>query len=185
MTHQTNPSTPSIKWLQINLQHSRLAALNYVSQILLDLDVDVAFIQEPYATSNPNIMIKYVDEDYIQLHSLSSNHAHGAAILIKRCLKPTIFTVEIRNCVVGAKIFFRHNKLYLFSLYCRPSIGNLPSFFLNLSTSITLRRKGKKLLRGENRVCNPIVEIHISMWIFFIYNTVGLFHSGNKDLWKT
>jgi hypothetical protein len=81
MTHQTNISTSSIKWLQINLYHSRLAALHYLSQILLDLVVDVAFFQEPYATSNPNIMIKYVDEDYVQLHSLSSDHAYGVAIL--------------------------------------------------------------------------------------------------------
>jgi chromatin remodeling complex protein RSC6 len=40
-----------------------LAALHYLSQILLDLDIDVAFNHEPYATSNPDIRIKYVNED--------------------------------------------------------------------------------------------------------------------------
>ncbi len=72
--HQTSPSTPSIECLQIYMRHSRLVEL-HLYQTLLDVVIDVAFIQEPYATSNPNITIKYVPEHYVQLHSLSSDHA--------------------------------------------------------------------------------------------------------------
>lgn len=153
--HQTSPSTSSIKCLQINLRHSRLAAL-HLSQTLLDLDIDVAFIQEPYATSNPNITIKYVPEHYAQLHSLLSDHAYGAAILAKRCLNPTLFPGVFSHCAVGAEITFHHKKLYLFSLYFWPSINNLQSFFLNLSASVTPQIARRSILCIDSNAMNPL-----------------------------
>ena len=64
MISLSNTSPTNIKCLQINLRHSRAAALN-LSQLLLDLDVDVAFIQEPFAVSDPSVSVKYVPDNYV------------------------------------------------------------------------------------------------------------------------
>ncbi|KZS07388.1 Uncharacterized protein APZ42_028939 [Daphnia magna] len=46
-----NNNNKSLLCLQINLQHCKIAFLN-LSQVLVELDVDIALIQEPYAITN-------------------------------------------------------------------------------------------------------------------------------------
>ena len=63
--------------LQINLRHSRMASL-HLSQLLIDLKIEIAFIQEPYATnSDHQISQKYIPDNFISLHALSDDHAYG------------------------------------------------------------------------------------------------------------
>ena len=62
-------------------------ALLHLSQLLIDLNIDIAFIQEPYATnSDHQISQKYIPDNFISLHTLSDDHAYGATILLNRFL---------------------------------------------------------------------------------------------------
>ena len=76
MTLFDNASSTNLKCLQINLRHSLAATLHF-SELMLELDVDFAFIQEPYAISAPQATLKYVPDNYVQFHSLSADHAYG------------------------------------------------------------------------------------------------------------
>ena len=57
-----NGRNSSVKCLQINLRHSKNASL-HLSQLLLDLNIDIALIQEPYAVADPLPRLKYVPDD--------------------------------------------------------------------------------------------------------------------------
>ena len=84
MTDTNNPTTNknSLICLQINLQHCRNASLN-LSQVLVELNVDIALIQEPYAITNKfnnEIFIPNIPVDYTVHHNLNVDHAYGAII---------------------------------------------------------------------------------------------------------
>lgn len=81
----------SLRCLQINLHHSRTAAL-HLSQLILDLDVDVVLLQEPYAvkSGDGDYFVKYVPEGYSQYHSLDGDHAYGSVIIAKTSLGTTL-----------------------------------------------------------------------------------------------
>ena len=93
--------------IDVNRRHSPAAAL-HLSQLLVDMNIDV-FIQEPFATSSPTLT--YVPDDYIELHSFSSNHAYGAAILVKRIHYPTLLPLTVNNYVAGSEITVGNHKL--------------------------------------------------------------------------
>ncbi len=159
MICSTNPSSTNIRCLQINLRHSRAAAM-HLSQLLLDLEVDVAFIQEPYAVSAPYPSLKYVPDGYVQLHSLTTDHAYGAAIIAKRNLYPSMHPLEINNCAAGVKITVRNQPFYLFSIYCRPSIRDLRSFLLSFfhlpSSTLNPRTASRSILCLDSNAMNPL-----------------------------
>ena len=62
----TKNQPAEIRCLQINMRHARAAAL-HLSQLLIDMDIDIVFIQEPYAVSDPNVFLKHVPDRYIPL----------------------------------------------------------------------------------------------------------------------
>ena len=79
------PINLTVKFLQINLRHGRLASATF-AQTLLDLDIDIALIQEPYATQvDPKLPpnMHFLPDAYEALHKLDSNHHFGAAIVAK------------------------------------------------------------------------------------------------------
>jgi len=79
----------SIKVLQINLRHGRLATAAF-AQTLLELDTDIALVQEPFATSllaDSPILIPNLPDSYEALHRLNDNHHFGAAIVAKKIAK--------------------------------------------------------------------------------------------------
>ena len=45
----------SLKCIQINTQHSFYASAN-LSQVILDLDIDLVFVQEPYTTTSQRVI---------------------------------------------------------------------------------------------------------------------------------
>lgn len=153
MTHNSSPT--NINCLQINLRHSRAAAL-HLSQLLLDLDVDIAFIQEPYAVSAPSATVKYVPDSYVQIHCLSADHAYGAAITVKEIYNPISFPTDISNYAAGAEIMVRGQKFYLFSLYCRPSIRDIQSFLLFLSSTLSPLIAKRAILCIDSNTLNPL-----------------------------
>lgn len=110
----------SLRCLQINLRHSKAAAQN-LSQLILDLDIDVVLIQEPSASFSPltsNIEVKYVPVGYSSFHNLSSEHSFGAAIIAKSSLNANLTLFGGATLVVGSlylQIFF--SFLYIVGLH--------------------------------------------------------------------
>ncbi|KZR99529.1 Uncharacterized protein APZ42_004567, partial [Daphnia magna] len=76
---------PTFKCLQINLRHSKLATAS-LSQVILENSVDVILIQEPYALFTPTPTLSDIPQGYVAFHALGSDHAYGAAILVKLSL---------------------------------------------------------------------------------------------------
>ena len=107
MTDTNNPTTNknSLICLQINLQHCRNASLN-LSQVLVELNVDIALIQEPHAITNKfnnEIFIPNIPVDYTVHHNLNVDHAYGVIILAKKYLKAENTIVPNSNSCIGVK----------------------------------------------------------------------------------
>ena len=114
----------SLNCLQINLRHSKLASAN-LAQLLLDLNIDVALIQEPYAIqTSSGISMSNVPDGYNSYHNLSADHAFGAAILAKKSLGATKSEFFLENYSVGVNIY----SFTLASFYCRPSSPEIKPF---------------------------------------------------------
>ncbi len=124
---------PFLRCVQINLHHSRTAAL-HLSQLILDLNVDVVLLQEPYAarSSDGAYYVKYVPTGYSQYHSLDKDHAYGAAVLVKSSLGATVCGQGAQNAVAGVRIDSSPSPLYLFSIYCRFSLPSSAAFIQTL-----------------------------------------------------
>ena len=81
-----NKDNNSLLCLQVNLQHSKIASAN-LSQVLLELDIDIALIQEPYAITNKfnnELFIPNIPNNYSIHHCLNKDHAFGAIIIAKK-----------------------------------------------------------------------------------------------------
>ncbi|KZR99528.1 Uncharacterized protein APZ42_004568, partial [Daphnia magna] len=87
---------PIFKCLQINLRHSKLATAS-LSQVILENSVDVILIQEPYALFTPTPTLSDIPQGYVAFHALGSDHAYGAAILVKLSLATSCRAVS--RCV--------------------------------------------------------------------------------------
>ena len=80
----TKRKNRNLKCVQINLQHSRFAPAS-LSQLILDFEIDVVLVQEPYTATNqtiPNIPL-----GYFVLHSLSNDPLYGAIMILKKDLR--------------------------------------------------------------------------------------------------
>ena len=79
-----------LRVLQVNLRHSKSASI-HLSQVILDLDLDLLLIQEPYAFLSPSgdIIVDNIPPGYASFHNLSNDHAFGAVILAKTSLNAT------------------------------------------------------------------------------------------------
>lgn len=119
----------SLRCVQINLHHSRSAAL-HLSQLILVLDVDVILIQEPYAARSVDgaYYVKYGPKGYFQYHSLNGDHAYGSAILAKNSLDAALCEQGAMNAIAGIRIDASPSPLYLFSAYCRFSLPSSAIF---------------------------------------------------------
>ncbi len=98
-------SFSSLRCVQINLHHSRSAAL-HLSQLILDLDVDVVLLQEPYSAKSDDVAyyVKYVPEGYSRLIVSNRDHAYGSAVLAKTSLGATLCGQGAANAIAGIKI---------------------------------------------------------------------------------
>ena len=61
-------------------------------------------ISEPYAVADPLPRLKYVPDDYVELHSLTADHAYGAAVVAKKSLQAFAFPLNTPNSVAGVKV---------------------------------------------------------------------------------
>lgn len=119
-----------LRVLQVNLRHSKSASI-HLSQVILDLDLDIILIQEPYAflSSSGAIIVDNIPPGYVSFHNLSSDHAFGAAILAKTSVNATAahFADSNHCCCVRVS-----PNLLFFSIYCRPSMPSIPAFFSSI-----------------------------------------------------
>ena len=124
----TTNNNQRLNCLQINLRHSKAASAN-LSQLLIDLNIDVALIQEPYAYCHAEqITVANVPNGYTAVHELDVMHAYGAAIVVKDTLKP-IRPSLAANHTIGVHLLTHKPALTFFSLYARPSSPKLLPFF--------------------------------------------------------
>jgi len=109
-----------LRVLQVNLRHSKSASI-HLSQVILDLDLDLLLIQEPYAFLSPSgdIIVGNIPPGYVSFHNLSNDHAFGAVILAKTSLNATAAHFADSNhccCVrVSPNLLFFFNLLSAFN----------------------------------------------------------------------
>jgi len=116
----------TLKSLQINLRHSSTASAS-LSQLILDLNLDIVFIQEPYVSSFTNTPAN-TPPGFSSFHALSSTRSfYGAVILARSNLQVKIVNELSSNEIVCVEISVGKRKLQFLSCYCRPSLPNLYS----------------------------------------------------------
>ena len=119
----------SLSCIQINLRHSRSASAS-LAQLLLDRDIDVALLQEPYAKVSPishEITIPNVPPEYSCYHLLSKpSYLFGAAIIAKSSLHASlIHSLSSNNAIaINVTLDARVSITYL-SVYIRPSLPTI------------------------------------------------------------
>ena len=151
----------SFTCIQANLRHSHAASASF-SQLLLDLNIDVALVQEPYAapgrcdtSSRPSI--DYLPEDYESFHNLGADHLYGAAIFARRSLRASIIQTFSSSHAVCVRISSRDSQLIFASVYLRPSTTSINS---SLSTIFT--------------ACSPLQ-----------YAVMGIYANARSPLWNS
>ena len=114
-----------MRCIQVNLRHGKRATSN-LSQLMLELDIDCALIQEPYVIYvNKNTFDFYdIPKNYEIFHSLTSDHAYGAIVAVKSKYNPKKlgYLLSASNNCVGIKVNAGSKCITIISLYCRPSV---------------------------------------------------------------
>ena len=131
MIQSASPSD-SIRFLQINLRHGRLAAAA-LSQTMLDHNIDVALVQEPYAyrgSSKGPLLIPNLPDTHEALHRLDANHHFGALIIAKKSLRCRLLPDLSSNHVSAALLELDGVAILLLSIYLRPALPSLEAEFL-------------------------------------------------------
>ena len=101
------------------LQHCKVASL-HLSQVLVELDVDIALIPELYAITNKfnnELLIPNIPSNYTVHHNLNKEQAFGAIILAQKFLKAVNIAVLNTNNCVGVHLN-KYPSLNIFPVYC-------------------------------------------------------------------
>ncbi len=73
-----------LKFIQINLRHSKVASAS-LAQLLLERDIEIVLkYKEHYVVLSSELFLANVSSRYSSFHSLSREHAYGAAIIVKK-----------------------------------------------------------------------------------------------------
>ena len=134
-------SAQSLRCIQANLRHSRLASLS-LSKLILDMKIDIVLIQEPYVTRRgKSLHIPYFSKHYQVFQNLhQTEFFYGSIILVRNGLRARMLQCITENHIVGIEISADPKNLYFLSIYCRPSscltdsirgINNKPLAFFN------------------------------------------------------
>jgi hypothetical protein len=115
-----------MKCIQINFRHSKLASAAS-AQVLLDLNIDVALIQEPYAYSATVPVLANVPSGFSSFHKLTDDHAYGTANLVRDSFShsATLSSTGPPNLSTCVRVSTRSGSLCLCSAYLRPSLTDL------------------------------------------------------------
>ena len=130
----------SLKFMQLNAQHKRAANSAWQAEII-EKDVDVALIQEPYITKNG--MIPGLPSNYLQY---SNGISAKSAVIVRRSLSHFHLSSFLSDDLVAVAVTSQtHGRLVVCSIYCPCTADAIPSSF----TSLLSAEKGKgKLIAG-------------------------------------
>lgn len=155
MQVKTTSSPSDLRCLQINLRHSRISSS--LAQLLLDFNIDVVFIQEPYAISSPiGPVVANVPQGYTPFHSLTNaDHAYGAAVLIREPLAADArLDVDLSSSQAACVRLSRaYGDALLVSLYLRPSVSDVSPLLLPILSGPALSRM---VLAMDSNGRNPL-----------------------------
>ena len=112
-----------LKCLQINLQHNSAAAAD-LSQLILDLNLDVILVQEPFCNCS-NGKISNVPRGYKTFHFPSAAFQYGTAIIVKSNIVGKPILDICCNEVVALEMVSNGTRVQILSVYCRPMLPNL------------------------------------------------------------
>ena len=138
-THKVRISNfQNLNCLQINLHHSKLASAS-LSQVILDLSLDVILIQEPYAFTGHPPTLANVPAGFSAYHDLSSDHAYGSAIIVRDSVAKagSLTTKHISNHVACIELHTSTSIYRFASVYLRPSLPDFCAVALNLFTQLS------------------------------------------------
>jgi hypothetical protein len=96
---------------------------------VLDLDIDVVLIQEPYAYSAEIPVVANIPPGFSAFHHLSNDHAYGSVILIKDSFSTAgnLSVMHLSNFASWVELHTKSGPLRLASIYLRPSISDFPN----------------------------------------------------------
>ena len=116
-------SNKRIRCLQVNLQH-RKKSMERTKRIIIERDIDIALIQEPYAIGRTSPELYGVPTGYTAFHNLSENHTYGTAIIARNSLRAKLCSYG-RNEVTGLQVRHREKVYHFYSVFCTPSCTNV------------------------------------------------------------
>jgi hypothetical protein len=120
-------------------------------------------IQEPYALCSPTPTLAHIPPGYIAFHSLSADHAYGAAILVKLSLANSCRAVSCcaGNHIAVVDLKIAKGTVRFISAYLRPSISNyLATLQSELSSLITPLTVLSVDANARNRLWNSLTTDH-------------------------
>lgn len=132
----------SLHCIQINLRHSSTASAAF-AQTILDENIDIALVQEPYAKVEfSGVSIQNIPPGYICLQNLSTTeHAYGAIIIAKAALNLRLSSLPTSNYFVIAELSTSHlstPSIFFVSGYLRnrPPLHHPQTHFQNIITTL-------------------------------------------------
>ena len=153
-------SKSSLSCLQLNVQHKKEATSNLV-QLMSELQIDIAFVQEPYTIRNNLAAIP----SSLRIFA-SGNNRKRAALLVnnKRIDVILIKQLSDEDCVV-AEVSYRNSKFYAISLY----------FDSNEDIKINIRKTERILdsLKGHGLIIGVDSNARSKTWYDVITNQRG------------
>ena len=73
-----------MRFIQINLHHSKSTTSN-LAQLLIELDIDCALIQEPHRKrEGDEFVFRDITINYQLIHCLMDDHAYGAVFAVNK-----------------------------------------------------------------------------------------------------
>lgn len=124
------PTHPKpLTFIQANLRHCKTATASFF-QLLLDLDIDVALVQEPYASfqlpvSDSLPTITGLPGDFDQFHRLGPDHHYGAAVFARRSLRAALIGSCSTNHAACVSLMHGGHRISAASIYLRPSLASV------------------------------------------------------------
>ena len=89
-------------------------------RLIVDRNIDIALIQEPYAIGQTSPEVIGVPAGYTAFHNLTEHHPFGAAVIAKNSLRARICSFG-RNDIAGIQLRSGNKTYHFYSCFCRIS----------------------------------------------------------------
>jgi hypothetical protein len=146
----------TLRCIQINLRRCKAASLA-LAQVILDHDIDVALIQEPFAYSATTPVVANIPPDFSSFHQLSADHAYGSAILVCDHIVKSgkLSTCHLSNSSACVALNANNGTFRLASVYLRSSLS-LPDFSTSVSTIFSSVASPHSLICVDSNAKSPV-----------------------------